>query len=346
MEVRVARSNRRRWLMVLMIVVVAAAATGPSIWAIVRGRIRGYDPWFKARVAQPTFAGPGPVVVIDEGHRNSHTMDGALRPFARLLESDGYTVRSYSEPIDASAMEGIRVLVIAGARGSDDAGVQPALASAEIEQLLDWVTRGGALLLVTDHWPYGPAMDSLTRRLGLEASLGMTEDPRLADPDRGASHLRFSRGGGGLADHAITRGRGPEEALQTVMTFTGQSFRPIAAPVVADDDPARGASITPMIEPLLLLSDEARVLPPTEPRIDRTDGDVTVTMNYGAPIQAPGGFQAAALRFGRGRVLVLGDAGMIRATHDGSGRPVGMNAGGIDNRQFALNAMRWLVGAE
>jgi hypothetical protein len=50
-----------------------------------------------------------------------------------------------------------------------------------------------------------------------------------------------------------------------------------------------------------------------------------------------------ALQPGKGRVVVLGDAGMLSAQRNGrGGSPVGMNFPGYDNRQLTLNIMHWL----
>jgi len=52
--------------------------------------------------------------------------------------------------------------------------------------------------------------------------------------------------------------------------------------------------------------------------------------------------QGVAVGFARGRVVVLGDADMLRAYFDDAGEPIGMNRPGLDNRQFALNILHWL----
>ena len=58
-----------------------------------------------------------------------------------------------------------------------------------------------------------------------------------------------------------------------------------------------------------------------------------------------GGAQAVAFEYGRGRVVVLGEAAMISAQIDDRGDKFGMNQPGIDNRQFALNVLHWLTRA-
>jgi len=59
-----------------------------------------------------------------------------------------------------------------------------------------------------------------------------------------------------------------------------------------------------------------------------------------------GNGQAGALRFGRGRVVITADMGMLSAqlfTENGNTNPWGMNVPGIDNRRLVLNIAHWLV---
>ena len=60
---------------------------------------------------------------------------------------------------------------------------------------------------------------------------------------------------------------------------------------------------------------------------------------------AAGRAQALAFKFGKGRVVVLGEGSMLSAQLTGSdNQPLGMNLPGIDNKQLALNIMHWLSG--
>ena len=74
----------------------------------------------------------------------------------------------------------------------------------------------------------------------------------------------------------------------------------------------------------------------------------------GASVPVVGGrVQGLAMRYGAGRIVVLGEAGMLSAQRvtfpdDPQGRRTmrfGMNVAGIDNRQFVLNLLHWLSGA-
>jgi len=309
----------------LMVVVVLAAVVLPRLLA----PDRGYDPSFAPRVDRPLFATPGPRVVVDEGHRNLLLTQAALRPFVELLRRDGFMVDATNGPISSASLEGARVLILGGARGSNDANDDSAFDTAELEVIEQWIRRGGSLLVVTDHWPFGSAANELLARFGASGCAGLVEDPSRGDAERGPSHVIASRDNGGLVDHPITDGRSKDERVERVMTFTGQSL----------STPPGGTA-------LLTLSDTAISYPPRAPTVERSGGDVRVHMEYGAPTSAAGRAQAIAFEFGEGRVVVLADAGMIRAHRDGRGRPVGMNATDYDNMHFARGIMRWLARAE
>ena len=62
-------------------------------------------------------------------------------------------------------------------------------------------------------------------------------------------------------------------------------------------------------------------------------------------VPAAGRAQAVALKFGKGRVLVQGEAAMLSAQISGPDkRTMGMNVPGNDNRQYALNRAALVVG--
>jgi hypothetical protein len=71
--------------------------------------------------------------------------------------------------------------------------------------------------------------------------------------------------------------------------------------------------------------------------MDRSSGDNSL-------VPAGGRCQGLAFVHGKGRVVVLGEAGALSAQFDQVGKPFGMNVAGIDNRQLSLNIMHWLSG--
>ena len=270
---------------------------------------------FDTSVRTPAYTSGGPVVVIDEAHRNIHTANGTYAPFAALVRNDGYQVRRGREPISQSGMQGVDIVVIANALGTNERNDDHALSDTECDRLVDWVRRGGSLLLITDHYPTGSAVANLAARLGVSMSGGITEDSTSYDVRFDASHIVYQR----FPAHSITRG------LQNVLTFTGQS---LAGPEGATGLLPLGAS---------------SVDRPAAPRVERQGNDVRVHVEYGPGTSAAGRAQAVAFELGSGRVVVLGEAAMMSAQlsrYDGS--PFGMNVEGYDNRHFALNVMHWL----
>lgn len=274
------------------------------------------DPNFDAGVVHPAFHAAHPKILFDEAHNNRHKLSDTYRPFADLVTNDGYRVVPNREELRKNVLVGYGVLVIAGALGSANADspdrASPAFTEQECDVIQGWVRDGGALLLVTDHAPYGAAAARLAARFGVEVSNARTAD--LAHFERktlDASWILFSRENGGLADHAITRGRDPSERIHRVMSFTGESLKGPKGSLA-----------------LLRLSDQA---------YDVVDFDHPAQARI---VSAAGRSQAVVLAFGKGRVAVFGEAAMLSAQNVA----FGMNYPGTDNRQFVLNLMHWLSG--
>ncbi len=104
------------------------------------------------------------MVLYDEGHLNAHTTSGGDKPFADLISNDGYTVRVATGPLTTRSLDGVHVLVVVLPRGSNDSNDNSAFVDAEIDVIERWIEGGGSRLLITDHWPYGPAAASLAER--------------------------------------------------------------------------------------------------------------------------------------------------------------------------------------
>jgi hypothetical protein len=273
------------------------------------------DRSFDTSVTNPAYAANGPTALFDEAHRNIHRATGTYAPFADLIRNDGYRLRRNRRAFSRTRLEGVDVVVIANALGSNERNDDHALSEAECDALITWVRDGGSLMLVTDHYPTGSAVGNLARRLGVSMSGGVTEDSVSYDKRFDQSHIVFEN----LPAHPITRG------LRRVLTFTGQSL-----------------SVPDGATALLPLGATAVDRPPT-PRVERAGGDVRVHVEYGPGVSAAGRAQAITMTLGNGRVVVLGEAAMASAqlsTYDKS--PFGMNVSGYDNRLFVLNVMHWL----
>ncbi len=311
---------------------VGLAAVG-TVWSL--RPVQDADPRFRARVEAPAYPGraSGPRVLIDEAHLNAHTSRGSYQPFADLIRHDGYSVAANRRKFTTGVLESARVLVIAnalGVRGAtqqvlNQAGLDrivhlhaDAFDSAETIAVREWVRQGGSLLLIADHAPCGEAAQSLAGQFGVTMTNEFVEDPVQHDTETGnPAFLLFSRENGLLLEHPITRGADEAEVIYQVLSFTGQAL-----------------SIPAGAVPFLKLSDQAVEFPRQQSRADEAR-------------PARGLAQGLALQFGRGRVVVLGEAAMITAqVAQGRGQQLrfGMNRAGYDNGQLALNVMHWLTG--
>jgi hypothetical protein len=174
------------------------------------------------------------------------------------------------------------------------------------------VKDGGDLLLIADHAPFGGAASALATRFGVDMSKGYTFDPENSVAGS-PTQLIFSRENKLLANHSIAEGRNENERIKLVRSFTGQSLK----------GPEGSIEI-------LKLADTA---------VDKP----AYTADTSTP--ATGRAQAIALKFGKGRVVVQGEAAMLSAQISGPDKhTMGMNVEGNDNKQYALNLMHWLSG--
>lgn len=318
---------------------LAALAACLSAPALTQSQVT--DPDFDVSVERPAYGEPGPMVAIDAAHYNSHTAEGPYQPLAELLRNDGYRVVAGTEPFTCRELADVDVLIVANAGAREpDPDAPPIFSDAEAEALRDWVAGGGALLLIADHAPFGAAAQKLARRFGIEMGEGWVLDAGER-PGSISTQILYSRENGRLGDHPITRGRGPSETVNVVRSFSGQS---LTLP--------EGAA------PLLMLGPRAREVTDNN-ALDDAAQAVRSAEGPWYELVAPwsrdvgGRVQGLALTFGEGRVVVLGEAAMLSAqvitlpNADGTERVfrAGMNAPGNDNRQFALNLMRWLSGA-
>jgi S1-C subfamily serine protease len=299
-----------RFSFALAFVLIAPGSTNAQQYA---------DPEFDATVDRPEFKDRHPVVLVDAAHHNFHTAEARYKPFADLITNDGFEVKANSQKFTAQALKGCTILVIANAQAAPEmnnpAAAQPAFETAECDAVADWIKAGGALLLIADHHPWGTSNDQLATKLGIEMGKSPTVDPVNSEtgfPGR----LNFTRVNKLLGSHPIIEGRDGSERIDRVMTFAGQSLRG-----------PRGS------EPLLKLATSAADQP--KPKVPGRTG------------AARGRAQGIAFTLGKGRVVALGEAGMLSAqVQAGRRNRMGMNVPGIDNKQFAINVMHWLAGVK
>jgi hypothetical protein len=303
---------------ILAALALCAACLGSApVWSAQIG-----DPNADVSVTAPAFAkDKGPLVAIDAGHENFHTIDGRYGPFARLLSNDGFRVTGRTGAFTRESLKDTSILVIANALNpaNRDAWTLPtpsAFTPDEIEVVKAFVENGGSLLLIADHMPFGGAAADLAQAFGVTYYNGFA----FYVPDPQAPEV-FTVEQGLVGDDIILRGRAPSAPVTRIMTFTGSAFR---APASARRLLSLGK------DHVILTPQTAWVFLPDTPRMP-----------------AAGLLQGAALTFGKGRVAVFGEAAMFTAQIDDADPnfKTGFTVPGAEsNKQFALNVARWLAG--
>jgi hypothetical protein len=288
------------------------------------------DPDFKPATRKPSYERTHPVVVLDEAHENFHTAAGRYKPFADVLHADGYRVIAGTQTFATQTLSGAQVLVIANAQGTLTAAnidnPPSAFTDAECDAVRAWVRSGGSLLLIADHSPFGATAAKLASRFGVEMGKGyawaVTSNGR--EP---STTIEYSRDNSLLGDHPITRG------VTRVVTFTGQSL----------SVPAGATALLKFATAYESSGADA-------------SSDIAA-FREGKPTKAQeltNRAQAVALEYGKGRVVMTGEAAMFSAQvirfKDEQGRAneskMGMNVPGNDNQTFLLNILHWLTRLE
>jgi hypothetical protein len=273
---------------------------------------------YDVTVVIPAFKDQHPIVLFDEAHYNIHTTTGTYSPFVRLISNDGFIVKANSQPFSKKELTGNNILVISNAKGGKHRyKYKPAFTEEECLTVREWVKDGGSLLLIADHYPLGSAAENLSHQFGVHMSNGETIDSIYFEGDGTfRDKLVFSLQNKLLEQNEITKG------LNKIVSDRGQSLTIPDSAIV-----------------LLRLSKSSYQ---TLPDSIWEKGSKTFT-RFREPVSAYGNCQGLAIRYGKGRVVILGEAAMITAQVF-EGEKFGMNTPGNDNKQFALNIMRWLAG--
>ena len=272
------------------------------------------DDSYNPEIRNPAWPqGQGPVVLVDEAHENFHTIGWRYRPFARLLERDGYSVKAASRAISEALLNSCRIFVTSVPTSKDD---QSAFTDGEIEILKSWVEEGGSLLMITDHMPDPPAIAGLAEVFGIMVNNGYVLNE---DPDEEIGPVFFRRKDGTLADHPVTTGRPVlDERINTVTSFTGCAFKASADFI-----------------PLFIFGPYKTSWMTKEP--DKFPDDTP-------KIDVQGWYQGGVQECGKGRLAFFGEAGMFTAQIiTGPKIKFGMNVEiAKENARFLLNVFHWL----
>jgi hypothetical protein len=200
----------RHWILLVFLVTVSVAFTAAQ---------QVPDTAFHPAIPKPAFLPErGPVVLLDEAHFNFHTSTGRYLPFAELLRRDGYVVTPSTRLFTADVLRVASMLVVSNALNErnqkDWSPPNPsAFTPIEVAAVRDWVSAGGALLLIADHKPFAGAAEDLGRAFGIRFLDGAVNRKGARGP------IVFRKLDGTLIDHPITKG------IDEVATFTGSSFQ-------------------------------------------------------------------------------------------------------------------------
>ncbi|MBA4849365.1 hypothetical protein [Emticicia sp. BO119] len=259
--------------------------------------------------------GKGSTIVLDEAHYNFHTLAGRYAPFGQLLKKDGYVLKSGNERFTLEYLSNIKILVIANAMPDSSAEwklpAKSAFKESEINALKQWVQEGGSLMLIADHMPFAGCSAQLSLAFGFNFIDGFA-----IRRDKKPEVFSYQRNN--LNQNIITRGRTKEEKIDSLMVFTGQAF---IAP--------KEATV------LTRLNDEYEILMPS----------VAWGFNETTPrISGQSFVNGAFMDYGKGRLVVMGEAAMFSAQLSG---PLKVKAGmnhpvARQNAQFLLNIVHWL----
>lgn len=168
------------------------------------------DTLFTPDITNPAYRkGEGPVVLIDEAHSNFHTKNGRFKPFANVLQRDGYVVNPSASEFTVDQLAKGKILVIANALHPSNATswtlpTPSAFTDEEIVVVNNWVKEGGSLFLIADHMPFPGAAEKLAASFGFKFYNGFAEKKFGKD---------IFTPGNGLVVSAITRGRNEKEKL-------------------------------------------------------------------------------------------------------------------------------------
>ena len=295
----------------LISLILAAAATWIPLTGCAQQRPdKDFDPGLK----QPLFPkGQGPVMLIDAGHHNFHTLEERFAPFGKVAVASGFQVKSISRKFEKDQLKDAKILVIANALHEEnieawEQPVHPAFSDEEVAVIKDWVSDGGRLFLIADHMPFPGAASNLAAAFGYEFYDGFA----MRRPRK--NYDLFSRNNQMLQSNSLTEG------IDSIVSFTGQAFQ------IPDDATA-----------VLTLDSNYWVLMP----------EVAWQFNDQMKMQPAAGLsQLAYSRFGKGKVVVSGEAAMFTAQVAGKVM-VCINADfAPNNLPILFNILEWLTSEQ
>jgi len=270
------------------------------------------DTTYNVQVSNPACLVNCPTILFNAEQVSGGWSNGGHKPFANLMANDGFKVVLTEASFTKQLLAQTNVVMIVTPR---------LIKNTEIQVLNDWIRDGGSLLAVTHH--DNLSFDDFLQTLGVQTQeINVSIDSIHSLAEDGVSnfppHIVFSEKYKSLGNHPIIRGRNNSEKIHLVKSFGGG--RSIIGPP--------GSSI------LLAVGEFA---------IDYMNIDQELESRVAVKTK---GHRAYGIAFtlGKGKVVVLSSAPTITALLTPALVKLGMNNPGSDNKQFALNIMRWLTG--
>lgn len=278
------------------------------------------DPNYNPIIKNPEYElKKGSLIYIDEGHNNYYRKEAEFKPFADILEKDGYNVLKYPWRILPIKLAPAKILVIANAINVVNLNnwqlpTPSAFSKKEIDDLAKWINEGGSLFLIADHMPMAGAATELASKFGFGFSNGFV----FHTTTKGTAY--FNKKDGSLIENSITKGRNATENISQIVSFTGQGFK------IPED-----------ATPFLVFDENYENFLPEK----------AWEFNKKTPKEnAKGLIQGAYKKMGKGRIVVFGEAAMFTAQLVGKEKqPTGMNSAfAPENYKLLLNIIHWLDG--
>jgi hypothetical protein len=259
------------------------------------------DESFDPAIPTPAFEpGKGPLILVDQHHRNVVSLASYFGPVGRFLAKDGYIVRPLSEPVGQASLRNARIVIIINAQAPEGSREDAsAFGESEIQVVEAWVRGGGSLLFIADRAPFGGPASALGKALGIAFD----------------NNTILRRGADGKPDGVLSLD------VKTDGDPKHPVFKEVSKVVYVVGESLRGPG------PILRAPKDAY-------------SGVTIS-SEGGP-RAAGRPLALAFSHGKGRVVAIGDAGIVSAFGSVQGS-AHRGVSEADNAPFLRNVIRWLA---
>ena len=279
------------------------------------------DSPFNASILNPKYKKQkGPNILIDAGHHNFIVELGLIKPFVDLSTNDGYQPKIDSGVFTSAYLANYQMLLITPAMpfkfgSKKEVTTEITFTPDELIALKDWVTKGGSLIMLSEHAPIDKSMTPLFNTFGIQLSIGAVVDSVNYDTSikfpNVETILLFNSSNGLLnTNHPIITGANKNEIVDNIETYTGCALS--------------GEGYTNIFK----LSPSAKI------------------RKWNASQPSGGGdSQCLAGNVGKGKVIALGDCNGFTAMYVNTGGKkfsAGMQVEEYDWRQFVLNSLHWL----